>query len=259
MSRITGAILVASATVLAAVAMLMTAPTARASGGPSWLIADSQLALLHAPYRQEVAASALVLDNVPPLTTNAEQYTTIFKCPAATFSYNTKCLSLATNPPPAGTHALYDLEGWKLTSTWEQQHPCQAMSRAATMIRAAGAVPVIAPQSPSVQTLVQCAAQAAGPDGMVHLQVQPHEATLSAYMSRIENATTWARAISPGIAVSFGLSTNPKYNASVAKMFTAWHAATTYLGPSAPCWLNIIPRTATSAKKATAFLKPVYP
>jgi hypothetical protein len=133
------------------------------------------------------------------------------------------------------------------------------MSQAAAMIRAAGATPVIAPQSPSVQALVQCAAQAAGPDGMVHLQAQPHEASLSAYMSRIENAATWARAVVPGIAVSFGLSTNPKYQATAANMFTAWKAATAYLGPSAPCWLNIIPRNSTSVKTATAFLKHVYP
>jgi hypothetical protein len=57
---IKGAILVASAGVLVTAAVTMTAPAARASAGPSWIIASPQLAMLHAPYRQDVAASALV-------------------------------------------------------------------------------------------------------------------------------------------------------------------------------------------------------
>jgi hypothetical protein len=233
-------------------------PTPRTASGPAWLTEITQLAALPAPYQQDVARRALVLANVPPLTSSAEHYTRIAACPATTFHYATKCLSLTTDPPRPGTYALYDLEGWQLTGTWEQQNQCRAMFQAAAMIRADGAVPVIAPLSPSVEGLVRCAARAAGPGGMVHLQAQPHESDLRTYMRKLKNAATWARQEVPGIAVSFGLSTNPKYHATPAIMFAAWRAATSYLGPSTPCWLNITPFTAESVKKATAFLRLVY-
>lgn len=233
-------------------------PAAQAATGPAWLAETTQLAGLPAPYQQEVARRALVLANVPPLTTGAEHYTRIAACPATAFHYATRCLSLTTDPPRPGTYALYDLEGWQLTGTWEQQNQCRAMFKAAAMIRADGAIPVIAPLSPSVQYLVRCAARAAGPGGMVHFQAQPHESDLRTYMRKLRNATTWARQEVPGIAVSFGLSTNPKYHATPAVMFAAWRAATAYLGTSTPCWLNITPLNAASVKKATAFLKLVY-
>lgn len=242
---------------------------ADAATGPRWIIEQTQLAQLPWSARQHITATAgsvILADTAAAFGqngTNAEHYTTIAPCTQLMMNagYVAKCLSLDAAPPPAGTYALYDPEGWTITPTAEYQNQCKAFADAAALIKAAGATAIMAPSNPRRQDLVQCAARAAATTGgevMVHLQVQPWETDLSTYMHYLRQATRWAHAAVPGITVSFGVSTNPKYSATAHKMFYAWQAATGYLGLAAPCWLNIVPVKDAEVTMAARFLSLVY-
>jgi hypothetical protein len=259
----------AMATSLAAAASM---GTAHAASGPRWIIEQRSLVRLPAGQQALITAgqgSIIMADSKAAFGqhgTNAEHYTTIGRCSDLTITvhYFAKCLSLKAAPPPAGTRALYDPEPWQLTDPSEIEHECKAMFQAAAMIEVAGATMIAAPSTTGNKSLMQCAARAAhktNGEVMVHMQIQPLEMDPDAYMHRLRQSTRWARDPDhgvPGITVSFGVSTNPKYGATAAGMHTTWQQATGYLGPAAPCWLNIIPDTTTQAAKASKFLTLVY-
>jgi hypothetical protein len=183
---------------------------------------------------------------------NAEHYTSIALCstPNITINYVAKCLSLDDAPPPAGTFALYDPEGWQLTPADEFEHQGTAFKAAAAIIKQAGAVAIFAPSDPTNQRWVQCAARHTAETGggvMVHLQTQPWESTLDDFMHVLRRATRWVHDVQPGMTVSFGVSTNPKYSPTAWKMWQDWLNAQGYLGGAAPCWLDIIKPTSSTA------------
>lgn len=245
--------------------------SASAATGPRWIIEQTQLANLPWSVRTHISASqgsVILADTKDAFLqngTNSEHYTSIASCSTLDLSgtnYVAKCLSLDDAPPPAGTWALYDPEGWKLTPADEVQHECTAMNQAADIIKSNGATAIMAPSTDAKEWLMQCAAKAAAKtDGevMVHLQIQPLETDLSTYMHRLRQATRWVHSVEPGMTVSFGVSTNPKYSPTAWKLYKAWLSATGYLGLSAPCWLNVIkPTSSTAIKMATRFVGYVY-
>jgi hypothetical protein len=262
-------VLLAVAASLAAVASM---GAAQAASGPRWIIEQRSLVRLPAGQQALITAgqgSIIMADSKAAFGqhgTNAEHYTTIGPCSNLTITRNyfAKCLSLKAAPPPAGTWALYDPEGWQLTAPWEINHECKAMREAAAIIKDAGATMIAAPSTSEKKWLVQCTARAAattGGDLMIHFQVQQREMDLDNFGHRLRQSTRWAHDPDggvPGITVSFGITTNPKIGATAAGMFAAWKLATGFLGLSAPCWLNIIPDTTTQAAKASKFLTLVY-
>jgi hypothetical protein len=262
-------VLLAVAASLAAAASM---GTAHAASGPRWIIEQRSLVRLPADQQALITAgqgSIIMADSKAAFGqhgTNAEHYTTIGRCSDLTITRNyfAKCLSLKAAPPPTGTRALYDPEGWQLTAPWEIKHECKAIREAAAIIKDAGATMIATPSTPEKKWLVQCAARAAATTGgelMIHFQVQQREMDLDNFGHRLRQSTRWARDPDggvPGITVSFGITTNPIVGATAAGMFAAWKLATGYLGLSAPCWLNIIPDTTTQAAKASKFLTIVY-
>src|SRR6266487_3248727 len=128
---------------------------AQAAGGPRWIIEQRSLVRLPAGQQALITAgqgSIIMADSKAAFGqhgTNAEHYTTIGRCSDLTITvhYFAKCLSLKTAPPPAGTWALYDPEGWQLTDPSETEHECKAMFQAAAMIKAAGATMIAAPHT----------------------------------------------------------------------------------------------------------------
>jgi hypothetical protein len=236
---------------------------------PRWLIEQTQLARLDPAYQQQITAangSVIMADKASLFKrygSNAEHYTTIAPCTQLMMdaNYVAKCLSLEASPPPAGTFALYDPEEWTLTPTLEYDHQCKAIFEAASLIKAAGATAIIAPSTPTKQWLVECAARAAALTSgeiMIHLQTQLWETT-SDFMHVLRQATRWAHDAQPGITVSFGLSTNPKYSPTAWRLWQAWQEAQSYLGGNAPCWLNVIkPTDSTAITMANRFLEHVY-
>ncbi len=219
--------------------------TAYAATGPRWIIEARSLVMLPAADQARITAdqgSIILADSKAAFGhngSNAEHYTTIVPCSTLTISghhYFAKCLSLTDAPPPAGTRALYDPEGWQLTSPDEITHECKAMRKAAAIIKAAGATMIAAPSTSEKKYLVQCAARAAastaGGEVMIHFQVQGREMNLDDFGHRLRQSTRWAHDPTggvPGITVSFGVTTNPKYGATAAGMFAAWQLATGYL------------------------------
>lgn len=246
--------------------------TPAAAAGPRWIIEARSLVMLPPADQSRITAdqgSVILADTKATLGaggSNAEHYTTTGSCSdlAITSHPFAKCLGLADAPPPAGTWALYDPEGWQLTAPDEITHECKAMRAAAAVIKQAGATMIAAASTSEKQWLVQCAARAAASTGgevMIHFQVQGREMNLDDFGHRLRQSTRWARDPThgvPGITVSFGVTTNPKYGATAAGMFAAWQLGTGYLGLSAPCWLNIIPPDSTQVNKAARFLGLVY-
>ncbi len=74
----------------------------------------------------------------------------------------------------------------------------------------------------------------------------------------LKQATRWVHAVEPGMPVSFGVFTCPKYNPTAYRMWRAWVGGTGYLGRSARCWLNIVPVKGAEVKMAAKFLSHVY-
>jgi hypothetical protein len=237
----------------------------QAATGARWIIEQTQLVRLPLTWQQRITAangSIIMADTAADFEqngSNAEHYTTVAPCTQLMMeaTYVAKCLSLQNAPPPAGTYALYDNESWKLTPASEYDAPCQAAREAADLIRGSAATPVISIRM-DTRYHVECAAMATGDNGILHIGFQSYENDLAAYMGKIRQTARWARAALPGITVSFGVSTNPKYNATAWKMWQAWLAATSYLGITAPCWLNIVPVKDTEVTMAARFLGHVY-
>lgn len=216
---------------------------------PRWIIDQRQLPGL-AVGRDPVMALAQQWP-FPPGANGAHYTTTAGSCAGIPGNPSASCLSLAERPLPPELpadpfYALLDIEKWDLTPDAEYEAECDAAAAFGKQARAAGAVPVMSLNFTTTWR-IRCAAKAAGRGGIVHAGAQGAQmrpATLAARLTTVRDA---ARGQVPGIAISSGVSTNPKYKPTAEGMHAAWAAAQAILGPGSWCWLNVIPPGAPAA------------
>jgi hypothetical protein len=233
---------------------LSAAPAAAPGTGHRWIIEWSRRERLDAAHRAMVTAPSSVLmaqSTWQMAQTDGQQYTAVGRCTTMSLALGgTPCFSLSAHPPAPGTHALVDLEHWRLTPPHELEHFCYFLKNAARIIRAHGAYAIFTTGGQSTwQYRAACAARWAvwaSPQGQgtVHIQSQPYEDDLITFMHVIRENTRWAKAAAPRVRLSFGVSTNPHYLPSAPSMYAAWKAAEAYLSRreyEPRCWLNIVP------------------
>jgi hypothetical protein len=98
---------------------LSAAPAAAPGTGHRWIIEWSRRERLDAAHRAMVTAPSSVLmaqSTWQMAQTDGQQYTAVGRCTTMSLALGgTPCFSLSAHPPAPGTHALVDLEHWRLT------------------------------------------------------------------------------------------------------------------------------------------------